>query len=385
MFTFAKRMEKLEASGIRKLFEMGLKMRNPIDLSLGQPDFDVPDTVKQAAIGAILAGKNRYTPTAGLPELRTALARKLQAEGIATAEQNLVTSGASGGLLLALMTLADSSSDVYMADPYFITYPQLIRLTEAEAVPVSTYPDFHLTPERLERAVHERETRLLTSGQSPDRRKILIFNYPNNPTGATYTEEQLKALAQKSRELGFQVISDEVYDIFSYDYPHVSWLKFDPEAILVRAFSKTGGMPGWRVGYSCAPEPILKQLLKMQQFSYVCINTPAQWACLKLLETDLSHITKEYRRRRDLLMEKTRGFFEIPKPEGAFYAFVRYPIADGDRFIQKCIERELLVVPGGSFSEQNTHFRLSFSVSPAVLDKGLALLTEIAKELKAGP
>lgn len=379
---FAGRVTDLEPSEIRKIFELSLHMKHPIDLSLGQPDFDVSAVVKQAMIEAILSGENRYSPTAGLPALREALAMRLRAEGIATAEHNMVTSGASGGLLLALMTLADSSCDVYLCDPYFVAYPQMIRLTEACPVPIDTYPDFHLTPERLEKSVQHREEQLRSSHRNPDRRKILIFNFPNNPTGATYSAGQLSLLAKKALDLGFQVISDEVYDVFSYDVPHTSWLKFDSSAVLIRAFSKTGGMPGWRIGYACAPESILSQLLKVQQFSFTCVNTPGQRACLKLLESDFSALRQEYRQRRDLLRELTRGVLDISMPEGGFFTFVRYPICDGELFMKKCIERELLVVPGKMFSRRNTHFRLSFSIPSGILRAGLERMAQVVETFR---
>lgn len=369
----AKRMMQLESSAIRRLFELGLQMKNPIDLSLGQPDFDVPDKVKQAAKEAIDRGQNRYAPTAGIPELRRGLTQNLRTEGLHNTENVMVTSGASGGLFLAIMTLADDTCDVYVPDPYFIVYPQIIRLSGATMVPVSTYPDFRLTPEKLGAA---------TQGRDPSRRKILLINSPCNPTGIAYREEEVQALAKKAKELGFQVISDEVYDSFYFDHSHTSWLKFDPNAVLVRAFSKTGGMPGWRIGYATAPEPILSQMLKLQQFTFVCINTPAQWACLKLLDFDYTNVRNNYRARRDLLMKLLTPRFKINKPEGSFFAFPAYPISDGALFMKTCIENEILVVPGGgAFSQQDTNFRISFSASPETLERGAKALIQIADKV----
>ncbi|HAR42763.1 MAG TPA: aspartate aminotransferase [Bdellovibrionales bacterium] len=377
----AKRVQHLESSGIRRLFELGLKMKNPVDLSLGQPDFDVPPAVKKAAIEAIEAGKNRYTPTAGIPELRKALSAKLKAEGVLTHQNVMVVSGGSGGINLALFAIADETADVYLLDPCFLTYPQLIKLVGSTAVYVSTYPDFRVTPDGLLAAVNKREAELAAQGIAP-KRKILIFNSPGNPTGIAYSADQVKALALRARELEFQVISDEVYDTFNYDQKHASWGEFDDQAIVIRAFSKTGGMPGWRIGYATAPTIVFDQMLKLQQFTFICINTPAQWGCLKLLETDISHVINEYRGRRELICSLLdEAGFKYVRPNGSFFIFPFYPVADVARFNQLCIERELLVVPGELFSKQNTNFRLSFSANPEILRRGVKILSEIANEL----
>ncbi|MCM2278712.1 MAG: pyridoxal phosphate-dependent aminotransferase [Oligoflexia bacterium] len=372
MATFADRMQHIESSGIRRLFELGSQLSDPIDLSLGQPDFEPPVEVQEWAIAAIREGRNRYSPTAGIPELRAALANKLHGEGIATAESVMVTAGASGGLLLALMALADANTDVYVPDPYFVAYPQLIRLAGARMIPIDTYPDFHLTPERLARAVAKAD---------PKRRRLLIFNSPNNPTGVAYEALEIRRLAETARELGFQVISDEVYDVFTYETPHVSWLRTDPTAVLVRAFSKTGGMPGWRIGYAAAPPLVLEQMLKLQQFTFVCVNTVAQWACLKLLETDLTDRICDYRARRDFLRDQLSPRFGLIPPSGTFFAFPSCP-ADPERFLRKCLEKQLLVVPGNVFSARNTNFRISFSAKPGPLGRGIGILNQIAEELQ---
>jgi len=378
----AKRVHQLESSGIRRLFELGLKMKNPIDLSLGQPDFDVCDAVKKSAIAAIEAGKNRYTPTAGIPELRNLLSQKLKDEGVHTYKNVVITAGGSGGLNLALYAIADDSCDIYLLDPCFLVYPQMVKLVGAEAVFVSTYPSFRVTPERLAEAVKNREAELAQKGL-PKKRKILLFNSPNNPTGVVYSRAEVQALAAKTRELNFQVISDEVYDVFNFDQEHVTWGEFDEQAIVLRAFSKTGGMPGWRIGYASAPTIVFDQMLKMQQFTYICINTPAQWACLTLLETDFSPMVQEYRSRRDLICSLLdQEGFKYERPGGSFFIFPYHGVSDPAEFNRLCVERELLVVPGELFSKKNTNFRLSFSAKPEILAKGVKILGQVAAGLK---
>lgn len=388
---FAERMKYLESSGIRRLFELALKMKNPIDLSLGQPDFDVPAVVKEAAIEAIRSGKNRYTPTAGIPELRRAIANKLLREesidlaaltsSADTGDAVIITSGGSGGLLLALLALADENCDVYIPDPYFVSYPQMIRLSGANIVYIDTYPDFRVTPQRL-------KTTVLKQGEAGSKkRKLLLLNTPANPTGIAYTASEIQDLVKTTQELGVQVITDEVYDQFCYDSPHASWLRYDPSAVMIRAFSKTGGMPGWRIGYTVAPEPILKQMIKLQQFSFVCINTPAQWACLKLLDDfDFTEIRTNYKKRRDFLCSKMGEHFKLERnwraenPGGSFFAFPTYPApqSQGQDFINACLKREVLVVPGNAFSQRDSNFRISFSARIEILEKGLTILNEVA-------
>jgi aspartate/methionine/tyrosine aminotransferase len=364
---FAKRMDKLESSGIRKFFELKNKMKNPIDLSLGQAHFDVPSTVKEATIKAIQEGKSGYTVTTGVGELRDVIQKSLHEEGY-DPETILITAGAEGGLVLSLLALADERVEVLVPDPYFATYNHVVRLAGSEPKWIDTYPDFRLTPDKLRKAV-------------TDKTKILLFNSPNNPTGVSYKEEEIEALAKEAMALGLTVISDEVYDRFSYDHPHTSWGKFDSNAVVVRAFSKTLGMAGWRVGYSAGPSKILDQMTMLQQFTFICSNAPGQWGCIEAFKGGLPDFLSEYRKKRDFVVEMMQKDFKFHPPEGAFYLFSEYPKGKGDKFIQKCIENELLVVPGKAFSQKNTHFRISFATDDQTLEKGVSLLCKIAHQI----
>ena len=367
---FAKRMKYLESSGIRKMFEMAQKMKNPIDFSLGQPDFDVPEPVKKAAIDAIQTGRNRYSVTAGFPELREAIMDALSQEGVRP-EAVMSVAGASGGLVLAFLALADECAEVLLTDPCFVTYGHLVRLTGAKLKWIDTYPDFRLTPKHLESAVE--------GGDSKIKQRILLFNSPVNPTGVAYTVSEIKALAETSRRLGLQVISDEVYDRFCYDFPHECWLKHDPNAILVRSFGKTWGVPGWRAGYAAGSKEIIDQMTMLQQFTFICVNTPSQWAAIEALKTDVSPLIEAYQRKRDLVYEGLRGVYMMTRPQGAFYAFPEVPGGDAEGFLKKCLEKELLIVPGKFFSSRNTHFRLSFALDDETLKRGIEILVRIAR------
>ena len=364
----AERMKQLGGSEIRAMFEAAARMKNPINLSLGQPDFDVPQFIKDSAISAIQSGKNGYSVTTGIPELRSAIKNTLAEEGV-RAEAEMAVAGASGGLLLALMATADVGSEVIAADPYFVAYGNLIRFVGANPVWIDTYPTFKITPKQLEAAVTPKS-------------KVFLFNSPGNPTGIAYTPDEIKALANTAKRLGLTVISDEVYDKFCYDFPHECWLKHDPNAILVRTFGKTWGMPGWRAGYAAGPKVILDAMATLQQFTFVCLHTPTQWACVDAFKHDHSEMIATYKKKRDFVYEGLKQAFNVQKPTGTFYIFPEAPNGDCERFIAACMENEILVVPGKAFSRKNTHFRVSYATSDEILKRGVDKLVSIARSLK---
>ena len=369
---FAERMKYLESSGIRKMFELASKMKNPIDLSLGLPDFDVPENVKKTACDAIMTGKNRYTVTQGVELFQSAVQETLKKEAVPF-ESVMAVSGASGGLVLSLMALADSQTVVFVEDPCFVAYESIIRLAGATPVRVDTYPDFHLTQERLQKAVD-------SLGELSNKKRVLIFNSPSNPTGVAYTKDEIANLAQVTQANNIQVISDEVYDRFCYDFEHESWLKHDPRAVLIRTLGKTWGMTGWRSGYAAGPKDIIDKMITLQQFTYVCVNTPTQWASIEALKTDVSEVIQAYAKKRDFIYNELSSLFECQKPQGAFYIFPKIP-GDADQFLAKCIENELLIVPGKAFGKKNTHFRVSFGLPLENLAKGVEVLRKVVKSI----
>ncbi len=362
---FAERMKVLQPSAIRRMFEMGQMMKNPIDLSLGRPNFDVPVEMKNAMKRAIDEGKNGYTVTAGAPEFLVAVRKYLARENVHP-EGVMAIAGGSGGLILALLAMADESCEVLVTDPGFVSYNHFIRLAGSTPRYIDTYPDLKLTPERLRAAVTPKT-------------RILIFNSPVNPTGVAYSPEEIKALAEESRRLGLQVISDEVYDEFCFDFPHECWLKHDSGAVLVRALTKTYGVPGWRCGFAAGPKKIIDQMTMLQQFTFVCMNTPAQYAAIEAFQLDRRAVIADFKRRRDYVYGELSRVFEVVKPQGAFYIFPKAPRGDSAAFLQKCIEHEILVVPGDAFSAKNTHFRVSYAVADDVLQRGVELLIRLAR------
>ncbi len=359
----ARRMEKLECSGIRRFFELASKMKNPINLSIGQAHFEVPKPVADAAKAAIDEGLNGYTTTIGIDELQDAIRKSLKAEGIEP-ESILVTSGAEGGLMTSMLALADENCEVLLTDPCFATYGHLVKLADSNIRRINTYPDFRLTPERLKSAC-------------TDKSKILLFNSPVNPTGVAYNDDEIAALAKTAKELGLQVISDEVYDKFCYDHEHTTFAKHDPGAVTIRAFSKMWGAAGWRIGYSFGPKDILDNMTMLQQFTFICAPRPFQHAAARAFDTDISHLIEEYRIKRDMVYDGMSQAFELNRPEGSFYAFCKPKNIDNESFIRRCIENEILVVPGSAFGEKNTHFRVSFATDDETLKRGIDLLVKL--------
>ena len=379
------RLRAIDASGIRRVFDLAATLENPVDLSIGQPHFDVPDAVKRAAIDAIESGLNRYTVTQGDRALSEAVCAALAGEfpqhGPALNDGTLkvlVTSGVSGGLVLALLTCAGPGDEVLMPDPYFVMYSHLVRLAGAVPVFVDTYPDFQMTAQRIEPHLSERS-------------KLILFNSPSNPTGAVTTAQVCREVADFARQHDLLLVSDEIYDEFCYEKVQrppgggerrcPSPVEFSQDVLLLRGFSKTYAMTGWRLGHATGPAAIIDQMTKLQQYTFVCAPSMAQAAGVVALGQDVSARVDEYERKRDRVVERLGGAYELTRPGGAFYAFPRVPEhlgLTGTQFVEKAIERGLLIIPGSVFSERDTHFRLSYACDEAMLEKGLDLLVELA-------
>jgi aspartate/methionine/tyrosine aminotransferase len=363
----ADRTGLFDASGIRKVFDLGAKLKNPINLSIGQPDFDPPDAVRRSAIEAIENSKNGYALTQGIQPLREKLHAQVQAEYGHDDRELLVTSGTSGGLLLALMVLVNPGDEVIVFDPYFVMYEALVKVIGGRVVLVDTYPDFKIDIGRVADAVTPRT-------------KIIIFNSPTNPTGAVADEETVHGLAQLAAEKNIVLLSDEIYRAFCYDGPFVSPARFNPETLVIDGFSKTYGMPGWRLGFAHGPSAIIREMSKLQQFSFVCAPHPFQWAGVTALDIDMSHQLEAYHRKRDMIVAGLADDYELVAPSGAFYAFPKLPWGTGLEFVTRAIEKhQLLVIPGTVFSRRDTHFRLSYAAPDDVIQRGIEALKKLAR------
>ncbi|MDQ7780842.1 MAG: aminotransferase class I/II-fold pyridoxal phosphate-dependent enzyme [Planctomycetota bacterium] len=364
----AKRMSKIEASGIRKIFDLVQHMKDPIDLSIGQADFDVPKRVKEAAVRAINEGHNRYTITQGLPELREKLRIKLKGQYGIEPESLFITAGAAGGIFLSYMALLDPGDEILVFDPYFVMYKHLANVIGAVPKYVDTYPDFRPSKERILKAITKKT-------------KVIMVNSPVNPTGIAYTAEEMRMIADIAEAHKLLIISDEIYDHFVYDRPHECMMKYYPKkTILVGGFSKTYGMPGWRIGYVAGPQEILHKMETLQQFTFVCANAPAQRGCAEAFDVDMSPHIEEFRKRRELVYGMLKPHFDCVRPEGAFYIFPRVPGGTGQEFSKRAIEKDVLIVPGNACSDSDTHFRLSYAAPDAKLRRGIEILIELAKK-----
>lgn len=378
------RLRAIDASGIRKVFDLAAKLKDPVNLSIGQPDFDVPEPAKEAAINAIRAGFNRYTVTQGTAPLREKIANQIKHEfpnwSQASATdahgfETLITSGVSGGLLLALLTVVGPGDEVLIPDPYFVMYRHLVTLAGGKPVYIDTYPDFQTTAARIEPLITERT-------------KLLLFNTPSNPTGVVATDRACQQVVELCEKRGVLVLSDEIYDEFCYEKIQrhgqsrcPSPAAYSSNILLLRGFSKTYGMTGWRLGWAAGPKPIIEQMTKLQQYSFVCAPSMVQVAGVEALDVDMKQPVDRYRQKRDRVVEKLQGSYELTIPGGAFYAFPKVPerlAITASQFVERAIARSLLIIPGSVFSSRDTHFRISYACDDAMLDRGLDILLDLA-------
>jgi aspartate/methionine/tyrosine aminotransferase len=366
----ADRMKSFDASGIRKVFDLGAKLPDPINLSIGQPDFDVPPEGRQAAIDAIQNRKNGYALTQGMPVLRDKLQAKIDQQYGHADRQVFVTSGTSGALVLALMTLVNPGDEVIVFDPFFVMYNSLVNVVGGKVVYVDTYPDFRIDPDRVAAAITPRT-------------KVILFNSPANPTGVVATREEIRALAALAAERDIALISDEIYSKFCYDEPFVSPATFNEQTLVIDGFSKSLGMPGWRIGFAHGPEAIIQEMIKLQQYTFVCAPHPFQWATAAAMDADMTSQLAAYRRKRDMLLEGLADHYEVVRPGGAFYMFPKAPWGTATEFVNRAIEKhQLLIIPGGVFSHHDTHFRISYAADDRVIERGIEALRKLAREGK---
>lgn len=372
----SQRAQSIDASGVRKIFELASKIENPINLSLGQPDFPVPREVKNAVIQAIEHDCNCYTVTQGDPKVLAHVRQEIEQDIGWGADDDrfsaIITAGTSGALVLAALALLDDGDELIIPDPYFVLYPRLASIAGGRVVCCDTYPDFRLTAERVEPLITERT-------------KALLFANPSNPTGVVLSAAELGDLVDLCREKGIVMISDEIYDEFTYkdaleDGRCPSAARLWDQVLMIRGMGKTYGCTGWRLGYTAGPTPLIEQMTKLQQFTYVCAPSMAQQAILAQPHVDMSYEVASYYTRRTQVVERLSAVTTLAEPHGAFYAFVEVPKhlgITGSEFAERAIERGVLVVPGGVFSERDSHFRLSYAVAEADLARGLDILVEM--------
>src|SRR5262249_3385683 len=261
----ADRMSHIESSGIRKVFELARSLPDPVNLSIGQPDFDVPAPVKAAAHAAIDRGANAYTVTPGIPELRGKIQADVRRRYPQHDREAFVTSGTSGGLFLALSCVVNPGDEVIVFDPYFVMYPHLVTLVGGRPVCLDTYPDFTIDVDRVRAALTPRT-------------KAILFNSPNNPTGKTVPRDAVRDLAQLAAKHGVLLVSDEIYRVFDFDGVFASPADYNEDVLVIDGFSKSHAMTGWRLGYAHGPRRLIEEMIKLQTYTFVCAPSVVQHA-----------------------------------------------------------------------------------------------------------
>lgn len=368
----AERMGRIEPSGIRRIFELMSTMEDPINLSIGQAHYDPPAELVDAACTALRAGFNRYTVTQGLPALNARILDDVQKRHGRRPESSIVTAGVSGGIVLAFLALLDPGDEVLLPDPGFMMYRNLAAVIGAKPVYYSAYPKspggrFAIDASEIEALITKRT-------------RVLFLNSPSNPTGGVLSKQEIEAACAVADRHGLVVISDEIYDFFVYDGAFSSAVSCAERCVQLGGFSKTYGIPGWRMGYATGPAKILDAMKTLQQFSFVCAPAPFQHAMLLAFDLDMQPYFEDYRRKRDLVARTLDRSYGLLPPEGSFYAFPQLPRGmSGDEFLQAAIEKKLLIVPGKSFSAHDTHFRLSFAADDSTLSRGIAALNQLAR------
>jgi aspartate/methionine/tyrosine aminotransferase len=360
----SQRLANIKPSGVRRIFDLARQMKDPINLSIGEPDFDIPEPLKEEGIDWIRRGFNKYTPTQGIPELREKIASHLKKKGVQF-EEVMVTAGVTGGLLLASLALINPGDEVLIPDPYFVMYEYQVLLMGGVPVFVDTYPDFRLREEAIVKKLSKRT-------------KFIIINSPNNPTGTIYPKDDLLMIVRIAQEKDLLILSDDIYDNFVFEAPTCPCIgELYEKTLTFGGFSKGWAMTGWRLGYVAGPKDILQQMITLQQYTFSSVNSFAQKSAIKALDFNVEDYIQRYKKKRDLIYDGLKEKFRVQKPQGAFYIFPEVPGGDGEAFVERALQQNLFIVPGSVFSKRNTHVRISFAASEETLLKGIEVLNRI--------
>ena len=362
-------MHRIDASGIRRVFDLAANMEAPINLSIGQPHFDTPQPVQDALCQAVRDGRNAYSQSQGIAPLIESLQQDVDSRYGHSDRRVFVSSGTSGALMLALSTLVNPDDEVIVFDPWFVMYNHLTALAGGRVVRIDCYPDFRIDVNKVRDAI-------------TDRTKVILCNSPCNPTGYVATEDELRELAELAAEKDIALISDEIYRSFCYDAPFVSPAQWNEQTIVIDGFSKSHSMTGLRLGFVHGPDHVMQQMIKLQQFTFVCAPHPVQWAGLAARDVDMSPRVDEYRTKRDFMLQQLSDHFEIAGAGGAFYLFIKAPWGTGTEFVTEAIRRNLLIIPGNVFSQSDTHFRVSYAADDDTLQRGVDVLIDLAMRSK---
>ena len=363
------RIKKIKESPIRKIFSLAAKSPdNLINLSIGQPHFPAPKNVKNALMDAIKKNKTGYTQTLGIESLREKIKQKLAKENnIKTNLDNIIiTSGVSGGLFLSFASILDPGDEIVIPEPYFVLYEQLLNFLDIKIKFLETYnDDFQINPEKLEKLITKKT-------------KAILLNSPNNPTGAVYDKSSLEKVIKIARKNNLFIISDEIYEKFDYQKKFFSPGSIYKKTITLNGFGKSHAITGLRIGFAVAPKKIIQSMNNLQQYSFVCAPSVAQFGVDQSFEVDLSLELKEYQEKREYIIKNLKYDFIIP--DGAFYFFIKIP-KGAKNFVNTLIKNKILAVPGEAFSytkkKGEKYFRISYAVSFAELKKAITILNKL--------
>ena len=376
----------VKPSGIRRFFAIAEELKKPITLGVGEPDFETPFHIRQKAIESLMKGKTKYTSNSGLTELREEVCRfykrKYNIEYDAKTE-TLITVGGSEGIDAAIRAVVEPGDEVIVVEPSFVCYKPIVQVCCGipRVIETKKENEFKLTAAELKAAIN-------------DKTKMLVLPFPNNPTGAILTKEELEELAKVIIENDILVLSDEIYSELTYtEEGHTSIASLPgmkERCIVINGFSKTYSMTGWRLGYALAPEPIIAQMTKMHQFGIMSAPTTSQYAAIEALrhgDKDIENMKSQYDMRRRLVVD---GFNKIGlecfEPKGAFYAFpcIKSTGLSSEDFCERLIRaKNVVVVPGNAFGESGEgYIRVSYCSKIEDIKKAIRLIGEFINEIK---
>ncbi len=385
-YSLSKTVESIEPSGIRKFFDIVSEMKDAISLGVGEPDFDTPWHIRDEGIYALEKGKTFYTSNAGLKELRCEISNYLKRTQNITynpMHEILVTVGGSEAIDIGLRAIINPGDEVIIPQPSYVSYVPCAVLAGAKPVIIDLKAenDFRLTPKELESAI-------------TNKTKVLILPYPNNPTGAIMEKNDLEAIAKIIKEKDILVMSDEIYSELTYKGKHVSIASIEgmqERTLLINGFSKSYAMTGWRLGYACAPEPLIKQMTKIHQFAIMCAPTTSQYAAVEAIKNgdeDVELMRRAYNQRRRFLLHEFKEMgLECFEPYGAFYVFpcIKEFGMTSEEFATKFLEEEkVAAVPGTAFGKSGEgYLRISYAYSMDNLKIALERLKNFVNKLRA--
>ncbi len=389
MIDYGKMLSKtvcdIKPSGIRKFFDLLSEMEDVISLTVGQPDFITPWHIRESAIESLEKGKTYYTSNAGMNDLRTEITRYLKRRfNLEYCPKNevVVTVGGSEAIDVAMRAILEPGDEVILPVPSFVCYEPIAKMIGAKVVHIDTKLEnkFKVTPEEIKAVITPKT-------------KMLILPFPNNPTGAILTRDELEAIADVIRDTNICVLSDEIYAELTYGKRHVSIAEIDgmrERTVIASGFSKAYAMTGWRLGYICAPAPLCEQMLKIHQFAIMCAPTMSQFAAIEALKNgdeDVEMMRAEYNRRRVFILEGLRKIgIECFEPEGAFYIYPNIaPFGlSSEEFCERLLyEQKCAIVPGTAFGDSGEGFaRISYAYSVKHLKEALSKIEAFVKSLK---